>query len=257
MTVDPSYGLQLELRPKRPRWGPWATLGWGIVIALSYLATQLGAALGFVFWWESQFAEEPLNLAELGTNGPLLGTVTILSSLAAVAAVLLAVKLSRVSAREYLALKWPTWRYLLIGLAITAIMLPAVDFVTAQSGRDTVPDFMTDIYVSSQSAGPAFSVLLAFTLIVVAPLGEEIVFRGFFFRGLANGFGPFMAIVITSVIWAGMHVQYDPFFMTQVAVFGLALGWLRWRSGSLPLAMAVHAIINALALAQVSVITGA
>jgi hypothetical protein len=59
---------------------------------------------------------------------------------------------------------------------------------------------MAGIYESSRDAGVGFFFLLAFTLIVLAPLGEEIVFRGFFYRGLSSGLGPFAAIIITAAI---------------------------------------------------------
>jgi membrane protease YdiL (CAAX protease family) len=151
---------------------------------------------------------------------------------------------------EYLALRWPSWRNLGICLGLTLLLLMASDFVTTQSGRDAIPDFMAGIYASSRDAGAGFFILLAFTLIVLAPLGEEIVFRGFFYRGLSSRGGPFAAIVITAATWSALHAQYELFFMAQIFAFGVFLGWIRWRSDSLILAMILHAAINALALIQ-------
>jgi membrane protease YdiL (CAAX protease family) len=136
-------------------------------------------------------------------------------------------------------------------------MLPLADYITVQSGEDVIPEFMTEIYVSSQEAGMFFAILLTITLIVLAPLGEEILFRGFLFRGLHAGLGPAGAILLTALTWAALHVQYNWLFMAQILFFGIVLGWIRWRSGSLLLVMLLHAIINLLALVQVSVMLGA
>ena len=46
MVADPSYGLQQELRPKAPRWGPWSTLLWMALIAVVYTLAQLISDIG-------------------------------------------------------------------------------------------------------------------------------------------------------------------------------------------------------------------
>ena len=250
LVADPSYGLQQELRPKPPRWGLWSTLLWMALIGIIYTLAQLLAALGFLAWWPTAYPDQPLELEDLGTNGPLLGVVTLAATTSVLAIVALAVRMSRVSPNEYLALRWPSWRNLGICLGLTLLLLMASDFVTAQSGRDTIPDFMAGIYESSRAAGPVFLVLLGLTLTVLAPLGEEIVFRGFFYRGLNSPLGPFAAILITAATWSALHAQYELFFMAQIFAFGIFLGWIRWRSNSLILAMTLHAAINALALIQ-------
>jgi membrane protease YdiL (CAAX protease family) len=256
MTVDPAYGLQLELKPKRPRWGPWATLGWGVLIVVVYSLAQTIAALIFVLSWNNASPHDLLDLSTLESNGPLLGVATLASTAAVTGIIWWAAKLSRIPPAIYLALRWPSRRNLLIGLAIIAVMLPLTDYLTAQSGQETIPEFMTDIYLSSQGAGPAFMVLLAITLVVLAPLSEEFLFRGFLYRGFANGFGPFAAILLTALIWASIHVQYSPVLMGQIFVYGLVLGWIRWRSGSLIVPMVLHGIINLLAMGQVAYLFG-
>ena len=81
--------------------------------------------------------------------------------------------------------------------------------------------------------------------IIVAPAGEEIMFRGFLFRGWARSErSAWPAIVVISVLWAGLHVQYDWTGMLQIFVIGLFLGWVRWRSGSALLTFLLHALFN-------------
>ncbi len=87
--------------------------------------------------------------------------------------------------------------------------------------------------------------LFFLAVIVVAPLGEEIAFRGFLFRGLSNTWlGIAGTIIVTSAIWALMHVQYDWVEIAQILLIGLVLGWLRWASGSTALTILLHMLTN-------------
>src|SRR5262249_2675623 len=81
--------------------------------------------------------------------------------------------------------------------------------------------------------------------------GEEAMFRGFLFRGWARSArGAFPAIVVISAIWAVIHVQYDWFGIAQIFCTGLLLGWVRWRSGSALLTLAMHGAMNAWATVE-------
>jgi membrane protease YdiL (CAAX protease family) len=51
-------------------------------------------------------------------------------------------------------------------------------------------------------------------------------------------------ILLTALLWALVHVQYDWFVIAQVFCFGVLLGWLRWASGSTVLTMLMHGLIN-------------
>ena len=52
------------------------------------------------------------------------------------------------------------------------------------------------------------------------------------------------AIVVISVLWAALHIQYDWAGMLQIFVIGLFLGFVRWRSGSTLLTFVLHALFN-------------
>jgi hypothetical protein len=52
------------------------------------------------------------------------------------------------------------------------------------------------------------------------------------------------AIVVISILWAMLHIQYDWAGVLQIFIVGLFLGWMRWRSGSLVLTFLLHALFN-------------
>jgi membrane protease YdiL (CAAX protease family) len=97
-------------------------------------------------------------------------------------------------------------------------------------------------------------VLFFLAVTVVAPITEEIAFRGFLFRGLSSTWlGVAGTMVLTSVAWAAMHVQYDWVTLGQIFLIGLLLGWLRWASGSTLLTILLHMLANLAATIQAAI----
>jgi membrane protease YdiL (CAAX protease family) len=83
--------------------------------------------------------------------------------------------------------------------------------------------------------------------IVVAPVLDEIIFRGFLYRGLSESwFGPVGAIVVTSVLFGLAKsvggAGWD--WMILQSVLGLLFGWWRWRSGTVMGPILAHASMN-------------
>ncbi len=109
------------------------------------------------------------------------------------------------------------------------------------------PDFMQ---VAMETADPL--VLLIFALVIAAPVTEEVVFRGFVYRGLAESrLGPIAAIVVSTLIFTLIHVQYESLDLLYVGLLGLALGIARWHTGSLLTPILMHALANLIATLDV------
>ena len=109
---------------------------------------------------------------------------------------------------------------------------------------------MVDLYRGAQSAGSL--PLLWLAIVVAAPIAEEIIFRGFIFRGWVRPTQrPMIGILVVSLLFAVIHIQYNWFGILQVFLIGLLLTWTRWRSGSALLTMVMHVIANFYAMLQV------
>lgn len=82
------------------------------------------------------------------------------------------------------------------------------------------------------------------SLLLLAPLAEELLFRGWLLRLLQRRSGPAMALALSSVAFGAIH----PWPESAVAntVFGLFLGWLALRTGSVWPCIAAHAASNAI-----------
>jgi membrane protease YdiL (CAAX protease family) len=92
------------------------------------------------------------------------------------------------------------------------------------------------------------AVLIGFGVLtcLVAPLAEELFFRGFMFSVLAARLGVWWGAAITGVIFGLIHLPGAPALGVAVlVVFGAALCFVYYKSGSLIPCMALHAFNNA------------
>ena len=92
----------------------------------------------------------------------------------------------------------------------------------------------------------AQSLGLTFAIVVLAPIVEELVFRGYLFKVFrSTRLGVSGTIVLTSGLFLLLHLgQYQWPLMVSLFLFACLLGYLREKSGSVYLPMLVHAINN-------------
>ena len=235
----------ISLDTRSDRWGPWATVVWGLGAAAVLAASQTLGAIGFIAWHTAMYPNSPIAVSDLGTNGPLLTTAFFVSTPLVVAFFALAVRLARVPFAEYMALKWPSWWDILVGIgALGSVLLLAG--IGVQLTQQETPAFMSETFRTARDAG--ILPLFFFAFAVLAPVQEELFFRGFLYRGLSPAIGPWPTIALTAAIWAVIHLQYEWFFVGEIFLLGIAFGWLRLKRGSTILTILLHGGMNTLAL---------
>lgn len=217
-------------------WGYWATLGWAVGAFLAGQTIGFGLPLWFVAGTWNSLLTTPY-------DGVLVTIFIAISNPVTIAVLVLASWLARANAYDYLALGWPQARYVWIGIASLVGFVVLCDGLLYYTGHALVTPFQLQSYTTAAAAGwlPA----MAAAAILVAPAGEEVMFRGFLFRGWARSDRTaWPAIVVIAVLWAGLHIQYDWIGVLQIFVIGLFLGWMRWTSGSTLLTFVLHALFN-------------
>jgi len=80
------------------------------------------------------------------------------------------------------------------------------------------------------------------------------VLHGGAIMAFADTLGATGTIVVTSAVWAAIHLQYDWLGIAQIFCLGLLFGWVRWRSGSTALTILMHAATNVAATVETAVI---
>ena len=80
---------------------------------------------------------------------------------------------------------------------------------------------------------------------LLAPLAEEVVFRGAILRSLLTKMKPWTAIAVSALIFSLVHM--NPAQMPFAFLAGILLGWMYWRTGSILPGMAYHWANNSVA----------
>jgi membrane protease YdiL (CAAX protease family) len=91
---------------------------------------------------------------------------------------------------------------------------------------------------------------VAVVAVGLAPLWEELTFRGFLLSALAKSpLGYWPAAFICTGLWTLLHWSYSYAGLTSVFVAGLVLSWMMRRFGSMRVVVVAHALANTVALA--------
>lgn len=238
---------------RREPWKFWGSCLWTGLAILVWVAVQFLVIVALLLWFDVGSDLSNPEVEAFASHAMVVSLVSIAAVPAELAVIWLAVRWKRWDFAGYLALVWPRGRDVLLGLLCIAVLLPLIDLSSYLVGQPIVPDFVRNLYLTARDSNTIW--LSAIALVIAAPLAEELVFRGFMFRGLAaSRVGVLGAVLIPSAIWAMMHIQYSSFYLMHIFIIGLLLGWLRWRSGSTTLTLFLHAIINLTSLLQVTFI---
>ncbi len=136
---------------------------------------------------------------------------------------------------------------LLLGAATFLVALPLVSAASLTAtaaleflGLPVVPQDLANLFVSTKSAPLLLG--LTFMAIVVAPLGEELIFRAGVFR-LARQFLPrWAALLLSAVAFASLHLSAVHFL--PLVVLGIIFALAYEKTGSLLVPVVAHGLFN-------------
>ena len=110
-----------------------------------------------------------------------------------------------------------------------------------------IPDSFLQIEALLKPKDHFSLVLLVITIVIIAPIGEELLFRGFLQKGLEKAWNDVTrAILFSSLFFAVIH--FNPFWIIQIYFLGVLLGFLAWKTNSIIPCIIFHMIINATSL---------
>jgi membrane protease YdiL (CAAX protease family) len=224
-------------QPMRP-WGFWSTSVW---LLLAYvLAVVIAAALVVGMRLVTNFSHvaQGTHLIEIACNSFCIGFL------------MLAAKFAGWKIKDYFALNIPSRQSLLPALGcgiIGSSLLPCINFFFDFEGAKADALWLQQVYQQASIAGTLS--WLWFSIALAAPIVEEIIFRGFLYQGWsASPLGPMKTILLSSLIFGLIHIQYSWYGILSCLFFGLLMGWLRFRSGSIYPSMLMHASNNGLVM---------
>jgi uncharacterized protein len=228
--------VEVEGRPAAPERSPWT---WTDVMLSVPLAVVLAMAIG---------------LALLGPLAPLLrqldsglrtAAVNVISQAAlyagAVAAVAGLVRLRRHASLRTLG--WspvaPRWLLSALPLAMAAYL---VVILAGAAGHAIFPHAQNSQPTLVRGAFGHHLLLAVVAVSVVAPFAEETYFRGFLFGWLRGRVPLWLAVAISSLLFALAHAELA--LLLPTFTLGCLLALVYQRSGSLYPGMIIHAVFN-------------
>lgn len=195
---------------------------------------------------------ETLTVAEIffigSSNGTVVSSSIIISWLLLTLLIVAIIRVKEGSIRQYLALSPFSWIIAAVMVSILALFMLGSQILTYWLDK-TPLDFVDPLYQSVDSVW-----LLVIAMVIVAPIYEEMVFRGLLWSGISEQFSPqrgtIIASIVTSVVFAVIHLQYGLYEITTIMLLALIFCYARIKSGSLLLPIMLHIINNGVAMGQ-------
>ena len=220
MSLDDNILIQKEFRP---------VSGWTLLLFLVLLLA--GGTLAVWF-----FRSHPHGL---------IGILALFYAVGLLAMALAVAPMGR-DAAPALALRGANWRYVVFGPLGTLALSVAVSQIGPQ------PEGMKQVMELAQDPGKLLPSLIAFALL--APLVEELIFRGLLYGWIEGHWGSMVALVVSSLAFAGAH--YEPAHILLVLPLGFLFGWLRRRTNSLLPSLVSHVVNNGFAVISAAYLGG-
>jgi uncharacterized protein len=129
-----------------------------------------------------------------------------------------------------------------VGLLIANGILTTI-YTLALGGRELQQE-TTDM-IKGMDRSPLNLALIFFSIAIVAPVVEELLFRGYLQNALARKMHPGYAIALAAAIFGAIHLQ--PLAFPVLTLLGAIFGFLYHRTGSLKVTMTLHLINNTFA----------
>lgn len=150
--------------------------------------------------------------------------------------------------RSFLGLRGISLRQGLAAVLLAAANQPVVSFLT-WAERELLPaGIVADFDAKQRMLDAVFkanALPMLITVVIAAPLGEELFFRGFALPALKRSWGLLAALLVSGALFSLLHM--DPVGFLGLMEIGVLLAALRWRTGSLWAAVLGHAVNNGIA----------
>ena len=181
----------------------------------------------------------------LPAGSPLPSFLNFVPNLAGIALVLaLGLAASPHSAAEVLSLRPPRWLVLLpVAVSTLGITLLGAELDAWLQELLPAPEWVLELFrrVLQYDSVSEFLGVFAF-LVVVAPVTEELLFRGLFLHRLIEGYGRRWGIAASALCFGIFHIL--PWQAVAAALVGIYLGWLVVRTRSIFPSVFAHALFN-------------
>jgi membrane protease YdiL (CAAX protease family) len=221
------------------KWGPWSSLILSIIV---YFVSQFVVIIPMIIISVANNGQDIATILDNSSWAEL--ALAGVSSLSIIGILYILLKIRGNSFKDlgFRKPKWSDITWLLLGLLIYIVLL-AISLIAASFIPGFDAEQTQDIgYKSAQG----WQLLLAFTgLVILPPLAEEMMFRGFMYRGMANRWPKIISALLSSGLFALVHFQWN--VGVDVFILSLVMIFLLEKTKNLWVCVALHAVKNCIA----------
>jgi membrane protease YdiL (CAAX protease family) len=237
-------------------WNPWLGLVFAAFVfyAAQFIAGLIASIYPLLKHWSEAQANDWLNSSAFAQF-----LFILLAEIATIGAIYLFVTKLYKSRLSIIGLRRPRWNDLFYGVVAVPVYFSFYLLTVV-----VVSHFVPSLNVNQQqevgfnSAHGGLPLFLAFlSLVVLPPIAEEIMVRGFLYSSLKKAMSLIPAAIFTSVLFAVAHLpeggSAGPLYIAAVDTFilSLVLIYLREKTGGLWSSMTLHAIKNCIAFVAI------
>jgi membrane protease YdiL (CAAX protease family) len=110
----------------------------------------------------------------------------------------------------------------------------------------TPPEWLSQQAELLEVKSLAGGLLLVIGTVILTPVCEELIFRGFVQVPFERTTNPNRTIIVSSLLWTSIHMNI--FWAIPIFIMGIFLGYLAWQTQSTFPSIIVHAVNNVMAL---------
>lgn len=236
---DLRYGRGNPLEPWRLKWTEALLISWGIITALLALAIALSHVA-------SRFDDSASRIA-LHVIGGQSGLLLLLVGLIYLYPSQFTLKLSPQKLGFWRILQQALLHFLaalILFIPVNLCWRAVLSFLEKQGyGSFMEKQEIVTLLAKAASLPPVTLILLVVAVVIIAPIAEEILFRGLFYRFLKSKISPRWAMIVSSACFAAMHD--NKLSLLPLMFLGMMLVRAYERTGNLKVPILMHAFFNA------------
>lgn len=136
--------------------------------------------------------------------------------------------------------------YGVVGFVVAFILAGIVGYPIQQEfGVDPTQEAL-----SQTAAVPGLLPIVFLSGVIIAPIAEEVVFRGYLYKAFRDRFKPSYAIVLSAALFSVIHLEL--LAAAPLFVIGVVLAYVYEKTGNIMAPITLHVLNNAIAFLFVS-----
>lgn len=129
---------------------------------------------------------------------------------------------------------WIYLQIIVLGMLIMVIIDPLTELIP-------IPEWFNELMMRMISR----DIYSFFTIVIIAPILEELIFRGIILDGFLKIYSPKKSIIWSALLFAGIHL--NPWQAIGAFLIGLFMGWIYYRTESIIPGIIIHFTNNLIA----------